>query len=106
MSHSDTLEVRDNRTGTDYEIELDRGTIRARDLRRIKADSEDFGLMAYDPGFDNTAACTSAITELDGAAGILLISSGELTIKFAGAALGWTIEGSPALGAAEEEPTL
>lgn len=35
-------------------------------------------------------------------AGLLLIFSGELTIKFASVALGWTIEGSPALGIAGE----
>lgn len=37
-----------------------------------------------------------------GLAGILLIVSGELSIKFASVALGWTIDGSPALGIAGE----
>ena len=39
------------------------------DLRQIKVDDEDFGLMAYDPAFMNTASCRSAITYIDGDAG-------------------------------------
>lgn len=35
-------------------------------------------------------------------AGILLIASGELAIRFASLILGWTVEGSPALGIAGE----
>ena len=68
---SDTLAVTDNRTGSEHELEIDRGTIRARDLRQIKRNEQGFGLMSYDPGFDNTASCKSAITELDGELGIL-----------------------------------
>jgi len=41
------------------------------DLRQIKVNSGDFGLMPYDPGFTNTAACKSRITYIDGDAGIL-----------------------------------
>jgi citrate synthase len=41
------------------------------DLRQIKTDSEDFGLMTYDPAFMNTASCQSAITFIDGDKGIL-----------------------------------
>ena len=48
------------------------GTIRAADLRQIKTDKEDFGLMSYDPGFKNTASCESRITYIDGDEGILL----------------------------------
>jgi citrate synthase len=47
------------------------GTIRAVDLRQIKVNDEDFGLMTYDPAFMNTAACRSAITYIDGDKGIL-----------------------------------
>jgi len=68
---SETLEITDNRTGNNYQLEIDQGTIRARDLRQIKRDEHEFGLMSYDPGFDNTASCRSAITELDGERGIL-----------------------------------
>ncbi len=41
------------------------------DLRKIKTDPEDFGLMTYDPAFMNTASCRSAITFIDGDKGIL-----------------------------------
>src|SRR5437867_9962935 len=66
-----TLSVTDNRTGQTYEIEVADGTIRAMDLRQIKVSEDDFGLMAYDPAFTNTASCRSAITFIDGEAGIL-----------------------------------
>ena len=41
------------------------------DLRQIKVYDDDFGLMTYDPAFMNTASCRSAITYIDGDAGIL-----------------------------------
>ncbi len=41
------------------------------DLRQIKVAEDDFGLMSYDPAFTNTASCRSAITYIDGEAGIL-----------------------------------
>jgi len=66
-----TLSVTDNRTGKTYEIPIKDGTIRAMDLRQIKVDPNDFGLMSYDPAFTNTASCRSAITEIDGDRGIL-----------------------------------
>jgi citrate synthase len=67
----DSLSVTDSRTGQTYELEITEGTVRAMDLRQIKASEDDFGLMAYDPGFTNTASCRSAITFIDGEAGIL-----------------------------------
>jgi citrate synthase len=67
----DTLSVTDNRTGESYELEITDGTIRAIALRDIKVDEDDFGLMAYDPAFTNTASCRSAITYIDGDAGVL-----------------------------------
>src|SRR5512145_936010 len=66
-----SLSVTDNRTGKSYELPINEGTIRAADLRQIKTDADDFGLMAYDPAFMNTAACRSAITFIDGDKGIL-----------------------------------
>ena len=66
-----TLSVTDNRTGRSYELEITDGTIRGMDLRQIKVDEEDFGLMSYDPAFTNTASCRSAITFIDGEKGIL-----------------------------------
>jgi citrate synthase len=67
----DTLSVVDNRTGKSYELPIQDGTVRAADLRQIKASDDDFGLMSYDPAFMNTAACRSAITYIDGDQGIL-----------------------------------
>ncbi len=67
----DSLAVTDNRTGKTYELEVTDGTIRAMDLRQIKVSDDDFGLMSYDPAFTNTASCRSAITYIDGEAGIL-----------------------------------
>ncbi|HLY77638.1 MAG TPA: citrate synthase, partial [Thermoplasmata archaeon] len=45
--------------------------IHAPDLRQIRASETDFGLMSYDPSFQNTASCKSGITFIDGGAGIL-----------------------------------
>jgi len=67
----DTLSITDNRTGKAYELPITEGTIRAIDLRQIKTDSDDFGLMTYDPAYMNTASCRSAITFIDGDKGIL-----------------------------------
>jgi citrate synthase len=67
----DTLSVTDNRTGQTYEIEITDGTVRAMDFRQIKVDDDDFGLMTYDPAFTNTASTRSAITYIDGDAGVL-----------------------------------
>ena len=66
-----TLTVTDSRTGQSYELPITDGTVRATDLRQIKVDPDEFGLMAYDPAFMNTASCRSAITYIDGDAGIL-----------------------------------
>ena len=68
---SNTLTITDNRTGKSYELAIEHETIRAMDLRQIKANPDDFGLMAYDPGYLNTASCKSAITYIDGGKGVL-----------------------------------
>ena len=68
---NDTLTITDNRTGKSYEVPINEGTIRAIDLRKIKVEDTDFGLMTYDPAFTNTASCRSSITFIDGDAGIL-----------------------------------
>ena len=68
---TETLTVTDNRTGRTYEIPITDETIRAMDLRQIRVHDDDFGMMAYDPAFTNTASCRSAITYIDGDAGIL-----------------------------------
>jgi len=66
----DSLSIRDNRTGREYEIPVTDGTIRATDLNQIAVEGET-GLATYDPGFVNTASCRSAITYIDGEEGIL-----------------------------------
>jgi len=68
---SNTLSITDNRTGKQFEIPIENGTIKAMDLRQIKVDDDDFGLMTYDPAFMNTASCKSRITFIDGDKGIL-----------------------------------
>ncbi|MDH4131696.1 MAG: citrate (Si)-synthase, partial [Gemmatimonadota bacterium] len=67
----ETLTITDNRTGKQYDLPISEGTIKAADLRQIRVDEEDFGLMAYDPAYLNTASCRSAITFIDGDRGIL-----------------------------------
>ncbi len=66
-----TLTITDNRTGKQYEVPIEHDTIRAMDLRQIKVQNDDFGMMTYDPAFMNTASCVSRITYIDGDKGIL-----------------------------------
>src|ERR1700716_2368887 len=68
---ADTLTITDNRTGKQYDVPIENGTIKAMDLRQIKTSDDDFGLMTYDPAFMNTASCKSRITFIDGDKGIL-----------------------------------
>ena len=73
----DSLEIRDTRTGKTYNLPVaTQGVegdtfVRAMDLRPIKQNAEEFGLLSYDPAFMNTASCKSAITFIDGDKGIL-----------------------------------
>lgn len=67
----ETLTITDNRTGKSYEIPITHDTIRAMDLRQIKVNEDDFGMMSYDPAFKNTASTKSTITDIDGDKGIL-----------------------------------
>jgi citrate synthase len=71
MENQNTLTIIDNRTGKSYTIPFVDGCIRTMDLRQIKKDEQDFGVMGYDPAFMNTASCRSAITFIDGEKGIL-----------------------------------
>src|SRR3954471_6854056 len=68
---SESLTVTDNRTGKTYELPIEDGTVRGLDLRQIKVTEDEFGLLAFDPAFTNTASCRSAVTYIDGAAGVL-----------------------------------
>ena len=71
IMENDALHILDKRTQATYEVPIQDGTIRAMDLRKIKAGPDDFGLMTYDPAFMNTVSCRSAITFIDGDKGIL-----------------------------------
>jgi citrate synthase len=66
-----TLTITDNRTGQTYEVPIEHDTIRSLDLRQIKVNEDDFGMMTYDPAYQNTASCKSRITYIDGEKGIL-----------------------------------
>ena len=68
---ADTLTVTDNRTGRQYTIPITDGSVKANDFRQIKVSEEDFGLLSYDPGSENTASCRSSVTFIDGDKGIL-----------------------------------
>jgi citrate synthase len=64
--------VLDNRTGRSFELAVENGAVRAVDLSRIAlGDGAADGVLSYDPGLANTAYCRSAITHVDGEAGVL-----------------------------------
>ena len=65
------VRITDLRTDREYELPIEHGAIPAIGLRQIKVDDDDFGLMTYDPAYQNTAACKSYITDIDGDRGIL-----------------------------------
>jgi len=67
----ETLTIIDNRTNNRYEVPLFKGAVRTMDLRNIRTNGDDFGVMGYDPAFMNTASCQSAVTFIDGEKGIL-----------------------------------
>ncbi len=60
----DTLTFTDGRNGESFEAPIEDGAIRATALKPT-------GLVSYDPAFLNTASVKSAITYIDGDAGIL-----------------------------------
>jgi len=68
---SDTLTIVDNRTGREYSLPIVDGAIRATDLAKIGTEDGAGGLLSYDPAYLNTSSCRSAITFIDGDAGIL-----------------------------------
>ena len=63
---AESITITDNRTGESLEIPFQNGGIAASDWSKLLP-----GVWFYDPGFVSTAACESAITYLDGEAGIL-----------------------------------
>lgn len=66
----DTVTIRDNRNGKEYEYPIIDGTRgpSAVDMRSFYKDS---GIFSYDPGFTSTASCQSSITFIDGEKGEL-----------------------------------
>lgn len=66
-----TLTVKDSRTGREHVLPIQNSSVQAKDLRPIRQDPSEFGMLSYDPGYTNTAACTSRIAYIDGASGIL-----------------------------------
>jgi len=67
----DTVTITDDETGKRFELALRRGTLgpAAVDITGLYKDA---GFFTYDPGFMATASCHSAITYIDGEAGVLL----------------------------------
>src|SRR6516162_2718271 len=66
LASRSTLTVIDNRTGERFELAIEDDAVRSSELGRQAG-----GLSLYDPGLSSTAVCRSAITHIDGEAGIL-----------------------------------
>ena len=66
----ETVTLIDNKTGKRFELPVIAGTEGPRviDVRRLYADT---GMFTFDPGYTSTASCESAITFIDGEAGVL-----------------------------------
>ncbi len=63
---SESITVTDNRTGRSVEIPIQNGGVAADEFTKAVP-----GVWFYDPAFMATAACESAVTYLDGEAGVL-----------------------------------
>ncbi|MGH9082811.1 MAG: citrate synthase [Acidimicrobiales bacterium] len=63
---TESITITDNRTGESIEIPIANGGVAAADWSKVLP-----GVWFYDPGFMSTAPCQSAVTFLDGEAGIL-----------------------------------
>jgi citrate synthase len=63
---ADSITITDNRTGEVVEIPIVNGGVAAVEWTKALP-----GIWFYDPGFMSTAACESAVTYLDGDAGVL-----------------------------------
>ena len=66
----DTVTLIDNMTGKRYELPVMSGSEGPRviDVRRLYAET---GMFTFDPGYTSTASCESAVTYIDGEAGVL-----------------------------------
>ena len=63
---AESVTITDNRTGESIEIPIQNGGVAAAEWHKLLPD-----IWFFDPGFMQTAACSSAITYLDGDAGVL-----------------------------------
>ncbi len=63
---AESITITDNRSGDSIEVPIVNGGVDATEWRKLLPN-----VWFYDPAFMTTAACSSAITELDGDAGIL-----------------------------------
>ena len=63
---AESVTITDNRTGDSIEIPIENGGVSAAEWKKLLGDT-----WFYDPGYTQTAATRSAITEIDGDAGIL-----------------------------------
>jgi len=63
---AESVTITDNRTGDSIEIPIDNGGIAAAEWHKLLPD-----IWFFDPAFMQTAACASAVSYLDGDAGIL-----------------------------------
>ncbi len=63
---AETITITDNRTGNSTEIPIDRGGVDAREWSKLLP-----GVWFHDPSFGVTSGAESAVTELDGEAGVL-----------------------------------
>ena len=68
---SKTFSLSDNTTGEQVELDVRSGTI-GPDVIDVSSLYPQTGVFTYDPGFASTASCSSSITYIDGAKGILL----------------------------------
>jgi citrate synthase len=68
---TNSITVTDNRTGVSAEFPIVEGTL-GLPAAEIPGFNSKLGLLSYDAGFVSTASCKSAITYIDGEAGILL----------------------------------
>ena len=70
-ANAGSVTLTDNRTGESYEFPVIPGTIGPNviDVRSLYAET---GMFTYDPGFTSTGSAESAITYIDGEAGVLL----------------------------------
>ena len=71
MSTKESVTLINNSTGKQIEMPLLSGTVgpKVMDIRKLYGDMD---IFTYDPGYTSTGSCKSAITYIDGDAGVLL----------------------------------